>query len=157
MSKIGIFLSYAHTDGAVMERLAKHLRVLAGLQGLEVWIDWQISPGADWREEILRAIDAAQIAVLLISIDFLNSTFIQEEEVPRILEHHRTGALRAVPVIARPCSWRRVSWLSELQVRPRDGRPLPSRGQRLDAELAAIAEEILDLAGPFEGRERATA
>ncbi|HLP57724.1 MAG TPA: hypothetical protein VK186_02795 [Candidatus Deferrimicrobium sp.] len=37
----------------------------------ESWDDTQIKPGSDWRMEIETALNQAQVAVMLISADFL--------------------------------------------------------------------------------------
>lgn len=41
--------------------------------------------GQTWREEIRTAIHSARVAVLLVSIDFLNSRFIADDELPPLL------------------------------------------------------------------------
>jgi hypothetical protein len=84
--------------------------------------------------------------VLLISKDFLNSKFVRETEVPRLLERRRSESLRIIPLIVRPCAWEAVDWLTELLCRPTDGRPL-SKGSRhrADEDLAALTLEIRDL------------
>jgi hypothetical protein len=141
-----VFLSYSHVDERWKERLAGHLQVL-GVEGLfEVWDDRRIAAGASWRQEIDAAVDQAQVAVLLISQDFLTSRFVRDVEVPRLLDRRARQGMRIVPVIVRSCPWRRVEWLAALQARPHDGRPLASfRGDRVNLELTAIAEEICDL------------
>jgi hypothetical protein len=82
----GVFVSYSHTDTKWLERPHVYLKELEK-RGVAVgWTDHQIQPGGHWRDEILQAIDEAAVAVLLISQDFLASDFIQDVELPKILD-----------------------------------------------------------------------
>lgn len=146
MTQPTVFISYSHQDEAWKDRLVTHLGVLQRQGLLDPWDDRRIGAGADWRREIEAAIDRARVAVLLVSAHFLTSDFIQGDEVPRLLQRRDAEGLRVVPVIVRPCAWQRVDWLARMQARPRDGRPLSAGSDhQIDADLAAIAEEIADL------------
>lgn len=143
-----VFVSYSHRDTREKDALLSHLGVLAGdnLINLDVWTDDRIPPGVDWERSINQAITEAQIAILLISADFLSSEFIIREEVPKLLRRRDGEGLIVIPVIAKPCAWRKVRWLRRMQVRPRNGRPVWSNGgNRVNAELAVIAEEVADI------------
>ena len=119
-----IFISYSHKDEAWKDRLVRHLGVLQREGLLDTWDDRQIGAGANWYKAIQQAIERARVTILLISADFLTSKFILEQEVPPLLERRQAEGLHIVPVIVWPCPWRRVSWLSSLQSRPKDGRAL---------------------------------
>ena len=80
-----IFISYCHQDEHWKDRLLAHLEVLQMQDMLSLWVDTDIGAGEDWRAKIEEAIDAASIAILLISADFLRSKFIMGDEVPRIM------------------------------------------------------------------------
>jgi TIR domain len=143
-----IFLSYSHKDERWKDRLLAHLGVAAEEGLVAVWNDRRIGAGEYWLQTIQEAIEAARIAVFLISADFLTSRFIRSTEVPQFLERRVTKGLQIFPVIVRSCDWHVVPWLSPLQARPRDGRPLAGfRGDRADAELAAIAKEVREMIG----------
>ena len=142
-----VFLSYSHMDRIWLERLRKHLAVLEKQGCLDVWTDQRIVAGSLWQEMISGAIDSAQVAVMIISADFLQSNFVLQEEVPRILERRAAGKLQVVPVLACHCPWEVVPWLAELQIRPLGAVPLTAhRGHRLDNALKTIALEIERLA-----------
>lgn len=139
-----VFISYSHQDEDWKDRLVKHLGVLQQQDLLRTWNDRVIGAGAEWFAEIQRAMEDAQVAVLLISADSLTSKFILHTEVPRLLERRSGGGLAVFPVICEDCLWQEVPWLARLQVRPRDGKPLESfRGSQRNAELVKIAKEIL--------------
>lgn len=143
MSKPTVFISYSHKDEAWKERLVSHLGVLQHEGLLDMWDDRRIGAGEDWYPEIQKAIDAASVAILLVSADFLTSKFILGEEVPRIMERREKEGLRIFPVIVRPCVWKQVKWLARMNLRPKDGRPvLGGSDFQIENDLAAIAEEV---------------
>jgi hypothetical protein len=143
--KPSVFISYSHKDEKWKDKLAVQLGVLAAESRLEVWDDRRIAAGDDWFPEIERAIDSAEVAVLLISAEFLISEFIRGEEIPRLLRRKAEG-LRLVPILVRPCPWKKVGWLAKIQMRPRDGREITKgNAYKIDKDFAAIAEEIDDL------------
>ncbi|MDP3225463.1 MAG: toll/interleukin-1 receptor domain-containing protein, partial [Rubrivivax sp.] len=131
-------------DEAKKNTLNKHLTVLtrAGV-ALDVWDDRRIQGGDDWRQEIRQAIEGCDIALLLISADFLISKFILDEEVPRLLERRVQAQVRVIPIILGPCQWQLVPWLAPLQARPTDGKPLSKLGKaKVDEMLSSLAGEI---------------
>lgn len=132
-----VFLSYSHQDEKWKERVSKHLLVLGEP---EVWDDRQINLGTDWLPAIESAIKSADIAILLISVDFLASNFIRTQEVPRLLERRQSEGLVVIPVIVHPCAWLAVDWLARIQCHPKDGKAL-SRGKK-----AQVEQDLADLA-----------
>ncbi len=122
-----IFISYSHKDEAWKDRVATHLQVLEEQGILEVWDDRKIPPGEEWLQEIEEALDACDVALLLISTGFLTSRFsrfILDKEVPYLLERRERDRMRIVPVMVRPCAWKTVDWLSKFKIFPKDGKPL---------------------------------
>lgn len=145
MSAPTVFISYSHKDEAWKDRLVTQLKVLQMEKMLDVWEDRQIAGGDDWQPEIEKAIERASVAIFLISADFLTSGFIRDEEVPQLLERRQKQGLRIIPLILRPCAWQRVKWLSSIQARPKDGRPLSGGSDyQIEADLAALANEAAE-------------
>ena len=142
-----LFISYSHLDEVWKDRLRKQLAVLP--IRLTAWHDRTISGGDDWELQIREAMDQADVAILLVTAEFLGSEFIRTVEVPRLLERHRAGKLRLYPIIVSHCAWKRVDWLGALQCRPKDGQPLDTFFEesvvRGNEQLAMIADEIADL------------
>jgi tetratricopeptide (TPR) repeat protein len=143
MTAPSIFISYSHKDEEWKDRLVTHLGVLVNEGILDVWEDRQIEAGDDWKPEIENALNKAAVAILMISANFLSSKFILGEEVPKLLKRRSEEGIRIIPVIVKPCAWNQVRWLSPIQSRPKDGRPLSSGSEnQIDADLAALVNEI---------------
>jgi hypothetical protein len=139
-----IFVSYSHADSKAKERLLKHLEVLSDAAEFDVWTDSQIAAGEEWEPAIKRALRDANIAILLITADFLTSSFIRHKEVPTILQRRESKGLRIYPILAKPCAWQAVPWIKATQLRPVAAKPVfRSGGRYADDELARIALELL--------------
>ncbi len=146
MSGPTVFISYSHKDETWKDQLVSQLRVLELEGDLEVWEDRKLAAGAGWRAGITKAMESAQAAVLLISADFLTSGFIRGTEVPHLLQRRAQDGLRIIPLIVRPCPWKEVPWLAEIQCRPKNGGALSKRRKpAIEEALAALAVEIRDL------------
>lgn len=147
MSGVPIFIGYSRQDLAWWLKLMRHLRIFELSDDLSIWSDSRIKPGSNWSKEILKAIDDAHLAILLVSADFLSSNFIMKVEVPRILNRYRDAELRVVPLLVEDCPWQDVNWLAELQMRPWDAVPLAAKRRAIrETELAKVAREILAIA-----------
>ena len=138
-----VFVSYAHEDEGLWKELDKHLGVLKHENLIEAWWDGQISPSSNWSEEIARRLEEADLILLLVSSDFLNSTYCYTNEMRRAIDRHEAGTAGVVPIILRPCLWRPAPF-AKLQVLPRGARPVTScaKGNKRDAVWAELATSI---------------
>jgi len=146
MKKHSIFISYSHRDESWKKLIVKHLNVLNLNCDIEFWDDRRIVAGSKWKNEILDAINKAAIAILLISADFLTSKFINDVEVPIILKREEEGLIRIVPILIRDCSYENIEWLSNIQMRPKDAKPLATFQKNLiESEITIFSKEIKKL------------
>jgi hypothetical protein len=114
---------------------------------LDAFEDSRIGVGEDWHARLHRELKEARIALLLVSASILTSDFIRREEVPALFSAHIGEGMVVYPLLVRDCPWQQVSWLSRLQMRPREARALASmRGGTLDTCLADVAREIATIA-----------
>lgn len=141
-----VFISYSHKDEDWKNRLQTQLEVLQMEGLLSIWEDRQIEAGNLWLPEIELALNTADVAILLISADFLVSKFIRGQEVPRLLERREKEGIRIIPLILKPCPWRKVAWLSALQGASRDNIELSGLTEhQQDSALSQLAEKTHDL------------
>jgi hypothetical protein len=148
MARTKVFVSYSHKDDHWRKQIVDHLAVLAEERLIDLYDDRKIEAGEDWFKDIHMQMLSARIAMLLISSSFLTSRFIRDEEVPKLFARHAQDGMRLYPVLIKPCPWQVVKWLSTLQFRPPDAKPLASfAGVKREEVLASIALEIASLAG----------
>jgi hypothetical protein len=145
-----LFISYAHTDIAYLDRILVHLRPLERSGAIDHWSDTRLRAGDQWRGEIEKALRAARTAILLVSADFLASDFIVANELPPLLKAAEDRGTRIIPVIIKPSRFVRDQHLSRFQALNDHKRPVISmtEGER-EALYAKLAEEVeLDIGGP---------
>jgi hypothetical protein len=118
-----LFLSYSHADEALRDQLEKHLSSLKREGVISSWHDRRIMAGTDVGKAIDSHIGAADVVLLLISPDFINSDYCYEREMKRALERHEKGETRVIPVILRPCDWQDLPF-GKLLATPKDGKAI---------------------------------
>lgn len=121
-----LFISYSHKDEHFKDELVIMLSGLERRGIIDAWQDRRIEPGSEWFNSIQDAMNECQIALLLVSGDFLASEFIVGNELPELFQMRKTTGLRAVPIIVRECLWQSEPVLKDLQALPRDGKPIIS-------------------------------
>ena len=140
-----IFFSYSHKDEAVLERLRTHLAPLRREGRLDEWFDRDIQAGGDIDAEITENLETADLFVLLISPDFLDSEYCVEKEMNRANQRRLNGDAEIVPIILEPCDWQNT-FLKDLKVLPKDGQPISKWKNKNDAYLDIVQNlrQILD-------------
>jgi hypothetical protein len=136
---VKIFCCYAHEDEAYLNKLKTQLSPLRRQGLIDVWHDRNITAGADWESDIDQHLNAAQIVLLLVSPDFINSDYCYGIEMKRALERNKRGEAIVIPVILRPVLWENL--LGKLQAVPRDNKPV-KRWSDEDEALYEIVKEI---------------
>ena len=144
-----VFISYSHADAEYLARLRVHLHPLERAFNIRTWSDTDIRPGSSWREEVAGALDRANIAVLLVSADFLASEFITTNELPPLLKKARSRGAVILPLILTRCRFTRDPDLSAFQAvndpsHPLSSLPLEDREEFYDkvaAEIEALMQE----------------
>ena len=122
---IQIFYAYSHNaeDESLRDQLEKHLSLLKRQGIIAGWHDRQIGAGEEWKGQIDRNLESAQVVLLLISPSFLASDYCYDIEMKRAIERHDHGEAKVVPIILRPVDWGGAPF-DKLQVLPSDGKPV---------------------------------
>ncbi len=148
-SRTRIFVSYSHADAEWLNRLQVHLKPLERAGSIEWWDDTKILPGMVWRDEIEKALAAAQIGVLLVSADFVASDFIANHELPNLLAAAQDEGLTILSLIVGPSRFKRMPELSRFQAVNDPDRPFIGLSKaEQEADLLKLANRIEDLADP---------
>ena len=137
---VKIFFCYAREDEALLHKLQTHLRPLQRQRLIDVWYDRDINAGAEWEQEISKHLNTAQIILLLVSPDFMDSDYCYGVEMQRALERHASGEATVIPIILRPSYWHGEP-LGKLQALPTDGKPVTT-WHDLDTALYDITHGI---------------
>lgn len=160
-----VFLSYSHKDERSVEQLLAHLSLLKREGIIRTWHDRRIEPGTAWNDKIERELKRADLILILLSADFLDSDYCYDIEVTTALEMHDRREARLIPLVLRPCDWESAPF-GHLQALPCDAKAITSwanldeawldvaRGLRrvIKEMVAGETGEIRELTPSFSGR-----
>jgi hypothetical protein len=129
-----VFFSYAHADAQHRDRLEKGLTMLKRQGLLETWHDRRITPGQQIDRAISAELEAADLILLLVSPDFLESEYCYDVEMQRAMQRHEARETHVIPIILRPCDWKSAPF-GRLNALPTDGKPVTKWTDADDAFL----------------------
>jgi hypothetical protein len=133
-----LFLSYAQADQDFRDQLVKHLRQLKRDRILDTWDAHEITGGTERNKAISEQLEVADIILLLISADFIDSDRY-DTEMQRAIERHENQEARVIPILLKPCDWESAPFAG-LEVLPKGGKPVTAGDT--ETAFAAIAQEI---------------
>src|SRR6266498_1541814 len=137
-----VFISYSRSDKEWLARLLKHLKPVLRREPTAIWWDGQIMDGQRWRTEIDKALESANVGVLLISANFLHSDFIAHNELPYLLGKAKECGIKLLAVLLSNCLYDEVG-LAEIQFINSTSKPLDRcRGGNLNEALVSICKAI---------------
>ncbi len=111
------------------------------------WDDTRIKAGANWREEIQKALAAARVAILLVSADFIASDFINSDELPPLLAAAKAQGVTIIPVIVSASEFTKTN-LSQFQAVNNPSKPLNGMNKAAQEQtLVQVAEAVRDAIG----------
>jgi hypothetical protein len=139
---IEVFYSYAQRDENLRKELERHLGALKRLNLIRDWSNQNIPIGANRWREVDAHIDTAQIILLLISADFMDSDYCYSIEMQRALERHKQGKTKVIPILLREVYLGNTP-IASLRALPTDGVPITS-WKNLDEAFANVAKGISD-------------
>ena len=147
---VRVFFSYSHKDEPLRDLLDTHLSLLKNQGVIQVWHDRRIGVGHEIDSSIDSNLNDAEIILLLISPDFLASSYCWGVEVKRAMERHEARAARVIPVILRACDWHTAPF-GKLKAAPKDGKPVRLWAD-VDEAFLDIAKEIRAVAEAITGK-----
>jgi hypothetical protein len=142
--KFQIFISYSHKDEKWLDRLSIHLKPIERDFNPNIWSDKKIKSGDNWQAEIRQAIKNCNLAILLISADFLASDFISTDELPPLLKAAKEKGIIIIPIIISPSLIAFHESLSIFQAVNDYSEPMISLNQyEQEKILLKVAEDVL--------------
>ncbi len=133
-----VFVSYSHADRHWLARFEVMLAPEVRGRGLQLWVDTAIGSGRVWRAEIGDAIGRADVALLLVSPDFLASEFVMDCELPELER-------RCIPlacVLLRACRYKTHDALERVQWTHDPERPI-AQAADVDDAVKAVTDSLL--------------
>ncbi len=136
-----VFVSYAREDAIsennLIDEFLKHGKPRVRRGEISIFKDTErIDFGEQWRKRIDEELEKTDIAILMISVNFLNSDFIFEHELKVLLEKHKNDGVRILPVLLGTCDWEYEKEIEQFQIFPDANEPLASMNENLFAERA---------------------
>ena len=107
---------------------------------IDTWHDRKIGAGKEWAKQIDDNLNEADIILLLVSPDFVDSNYCYDNELKQAMKRHNDGEAVVIPVILRPCDWSGLSF-AKLQAFPKDANPI-STSEDTDAALLDVEKGI---------------
>ena len=142
-----VFISYSQQDRELYKELEKHLSNLRRQDVITSWYDGNISPGTEWKSQIIEHLNTDHIILLLISADFMASDFCYSLEMTQAIARHDANQARVLPIILRPTDWKGAPF-AKLKVLPTDGKAItrwPTHDDAFVEIVQGIRESIDDL------------
>lgn len=135
-----VFLSYAREDRSWVGLLRDQLASLIADEHATVWDDSYIRAGAPWDAAIHDAILRARVAVLFVSKSFLDSDYIESNELPLLFQQREERGLQIlwVPVDRTPPPAR----VSDIEAIGDPSEPLTKSDATAQSTLATLGIEI---------------
>ena len=148
-----VYISYSHQDTAIKDRIVSSLKRVPF--PCEVMLDHNLSPGDEWRAVLHKMREEADVFLLLVSGNYLNSKMVPEAELPHILERGDAGTAQVIPVILEKCDWVNQPF-ARFQGVPKFGQPvdLDTEWESLWLQLEQALSSIALLKGNSEAMER---
>jgi hypothetical protein len=103
MEPVKTFISYSHADEAFKDELVTALSPLKRAKQIDIWDDRAILVGNKWDEEIKKALAQCEMAIFLLSPDFLASDYVNDVEITGAMQRHQENRIRLVFVMIRNC------------------------------------------------------
>ncbi len=130
--EIHVFISYSHEEVSMKylnendrNSLISFIKKPLEKKGIVIWYDHELLIGDGWVEKIRERIEKSHIVLAFVTQPFLNSDFIQKEEIRTFLKKRKDDGLVVMPLMILPCHVDDdYQWLKDTNWYPSDGKYL---------------------------------
>jgi WD40 repeat protein len=155
---VRLFLAFAYEDRKFRDELVRHLRPLEHTGIIDDWYRYEIQPGSDWQQVDNNRLNQADIILLGISPNFIQSDYHYHVQMPQALERQKTGKARVIPILLRPTRWQdlpiaRFQWLPRSN--PEEIKAV-SEWENRDRVYAEIVKEIQSISEELLRQKKTT-
>ena len=153
--ELKFFISYCHEDEWLKDELKSHLAGLSSEKNIIIWDDRKLVVGEPLDETIMANLYSADVAIMLISSDFINSRYCMTKEYAEAKRLRARGEIEMATVIVRHCNWM-VNGLNDLVCLPTDAEPVngdgydPSQKTKRDKPWLNVVNGLASLISKME-------
>lgn len=136
MSVVTLYIGFDPKDIKLKDALKKRFTPMVKAGKVRVWDAYDIHAGEVINTEIDENITKADIVLLLISPDSLDSNFFHGRDIEQAIQRHKQGVAIVIPVLLRHCGYQDIAILGTL-------KPLPANGEFVTARAWHNEDEAL--------------
>ncbi|MDB5223158.1 MAG: GTPase [Chitinophagaceae bacterium] len=139
-TSLDLYISYNDEDKFLKTELHKHLRTFERSGFLKISDRAKVNSGENERNYIRDRLDTANVIVVLLSPDYLNSELNYEVELAKALDRFETKSCLVIPIIIRECNWKSTI----LKIKPIlfNGKPIFSDKEKIDEALTDTMHQL---------------
>jgi hypothetical protein len=155
VAPVEVFISACPGDWDLSAELEKHLALMKRQRIIRITSARTLGEGQDARTKIKEGFAAAKLILLLLSVDYFDWEFC-EEDLGMARERKEAGGATVIPIVLKPVPLEDPrskeagkEWFAGLVRLPRDGRPVtmwPNRDQIL-TQIATDLKQLIAAAG----------
>lgn len=137
-----LFISFSHKDDIWMQKIVKFLKD----SGFNVYLynteTIRIKDSDKWSENIEFIINKTELAILLVSPNYLASDFILNIELQVLEKLYNLNKIQILPIILKPCLFEDNKFISKFQVFPYDKTFSEVSNKKVNSLFKEILENI---------------
>lgn len=119
-----VFISYSHKDNRYFNEFITHLKGLERIIRITHWYDGCINPGEAIDPIISKRINEADLIFLLISPNFIASSYCYETELGIAYQRCNNDECLVIPVLIKNIANREQYPFAKYKIIPEDARPV---------------------------------
>lgn len=124
IKKINVFISYSHKNMKYKEKLLISLEALKQSYNIEAWHDGMIDAGGNIDDSVKKAMNNANIVLLLVTDSFMASHYCIKVELNNAIKREQQGKCIVVPVMFQETVLSdTLSFVKHNRI-PEDGKPI---------------------------------
>lgn len=123
MPSLKLFYCYDYKDRQLFKQLDAHLSSLKRDFQITTCSQYEVLAGMEIEKEVNTQLNTADVILLLISPEFIDSDYVDSREMERALQRQKEGNACVIPILLRPVDWKRPPF-SKLQPLPANDKPV---------------------------------
>ncbi|WP_373552290.1 CHAT domain-containing protein [Haliscomenobacter sp.] len=135
-----VFIGSAQADALHVDTLKKHLKLYERQNLIQIWEEGMLMAGEIRNSRIEQELHAAEIILLLFSVDLLAEDFIWGTEMSKILEKVKRKEVQLIPILLGPSSFADTHFSAYATVPQRD-KPISNYNNK-DEAWTIVVEQI---------------